>query len=90
MRKDKQLRGLLELCENLQSRTHSGDVTTDLKSLQFSCDLLLKNMIMILEKEKNGENITSELSFLTNNLLGANAHLTGKRAEKTVAEYNIF
>ncbi|MDR7237101.1 hypothetical protein [Neobacillus drentensis] len=83
------LGNLLKLCEEFQETVHLRKVTKDVSSLNFSCDLLLRNMIMIIEKENNGESFTEELNYITNNLLGAHAHLTGVKAIETALKYNI-
>ncbi|NRD80151.1 hypothetical protein HPT25_22705 [Bacillus sp. BRMEA1] len=90
-RNDKRnLDSLLKLCEDFQKKVHIREVANDVNSLKFSCDLLLRNMIMIIEKEKNGESFTEEINYITNNLLGAHAHLTKEKADTTADKYNIL
>jgi hypothetical protein len=80
---------ILTLCEDLQAKTHMREVSENYGNVRFSCDLLLRNMIMICELQSNGKDIDQELSYLTNNLLGAHAHLTGEKAINTAQKYNI-
>jgi hypothetical protein len=84
------IQNLLKLCEDLQEIVHLREgVTVNVHSLSYSCDLLLRNMIMILEKEKNGDNFTEEMKYLKNNILGAHAHLTDNMAIDTALKYKL-
>ena len=86
----KDLENLLKLCEDLQVQAHLDEVIRDTRGLSFSCDLLLRNMIMMIEKEKNGESFTKEFDYILNNLLGAHSHLTGEKAINTAKKYNLI
>ena len=90
MGKTERVTKLLKMCEDLQEQVHlRREICEDVDSLSFSCDLLLRNMIMILEKEKQGTPFTEELSYITNNLLGAHSHLTDQEAINTAHKYQV-
>lgn len=80
----------MNLCSDLQVRAYGGNVRTDVKSLTFSCDLLLRSILTMIEKEQNGENISDELNTIKNNLLCAYAHLTGESAENIAKRYSLL
>lgn len=84
------IENVYEFCQDLQEKVHLHEVTTDINSLRFSCDLLLRNMLMILEKERSGESFTKEMHYIANNLLGTHAHLTGEDALITAKKYNMY
>lgn len=86
----RELENLLKLCEDFQEQVHLREITRDVNKLSFSCDLLLRNMIMMIEKEKNGESFSKEFHYICNNLLGAHANLTGENAIATGRRYNIL
>lgn len=90
MRERQRLLNVMNLCRDLQAKAQYGKVTTDLNGLSFSCDLLLKNLLMMIEKEMNGESFTNELNYIKNNLLGAYSHLTGESAETVASKYNLL
>ncbi len=89
MRERKQINGLLEMCKDLQYKVHMGDYDCSESSIRFSCDLLLRNMIMILELEENGENFTKELKYLKSNIVGTYRHITKDYSETTLSKYNL-
>lgn len=89
MENKQRIENLLEMCEDLQSKVHLRESNTNVDSLRFSCDLLLRNMIMILDQERQGKSFTHELNYLTNNLLGAHSKLTKTKASDTALKYQI-
>jgi hypothetical protein len=70
----------LKLCEDLQEKVHLREVTQDINSLRFSCDLLLRNMVMVLDQVRQGKNIEDELFYLMNNVIASQSHLTKEKA----------
>lgn len=91
MKSTKDLKNLVKFCEDFQEQVHlRKEITESVSSLRFSCDLLLRNMIMMAEKENNGESFSEELYYITNNLLGAHAHLTGIDALTTAKKYDLM
>jgi hypothetical protein len=77
----------LKLCEDLQEKVHLRDVTHDISSLRYSCDLLLRNMIMVLDQTRQGKAITDELFYLMNNVIAAQSHLTKEKATDIYRKY---
>ncbi|PGT89232.1 hypothetical protein [Bacillus sp. AFS040349] len=90
MRDDEKLDGLIKLCEDLQYKVNSNDINCSEEfSLRFSCDLLLRNMIALLEIEKGNKNFSQHLGYLENNILGTHAHLTNEDLKTTKKKYKI-
>ncbi|MED1866030.1 hypothetical protein P4V41_21495 [Fictibacillus nanhaiensis] len=89
MNKYHKLDKLSKLCEELQYHIYMGKVTSDKHDLKFTCDLLFRNMIMILNLQKQDKNIDTEYGYILNNLLAAHTHLTNQNTEKTRKKFKI-
>ncbi len=80
---------LLLLCEELQDQTYLRDVIYDYQMLRTSCDLLLRNMILILQLQNDGKSFEDELDYLTENLVTVYSNLTSKKREDILNSYQI-
>ncbi|MGD6871241.1 hypothetical protein ACQCU1_03475 [Sutcliffiella horikoshii] len=85
-----QVQKLLEITEELQHKVYSRNIDCDYNSLRFSCDLLLRNMAMVLSLDDQDKTVNDEMKYLESNILGAYAHLTGENAIKVAKKYNLF
>lgn len=89
MTEGKQIEGLLEMCRDLQEMVHLSEFNGDENSVRFSCDLLLRNMIMLLELNQQGKDLNNELGYLKDNLLGVYCHITTQKFNRAMDKYNL-
>jgi hypothetical protein len=89
MSKHRDIATIQELVLDLQHKVNIRDINCDFNSARFSCDLLLRNMNMILSLHLRGESIEKELGYLRDNLVASYSQLTGKDVETIAKKYDL-
>ncbi|WEG14018.1 hypothetical protein PU629_06515 [Pullulanibacillus sp. KACC 23026] len=86
---DNKFKNMLNLCEDLQELANIREVNGSYSDLCFSCDLILRNMIMILDLKSSGKDFDEEYRYLKNNLLAAYNRMTSEEIETIAKKYNM-